>query len=178
MLYDGIYAIRDIETGEYLQSETTLEKAQAGTATLNKHEFNMGRTQVYRVVKISQNKLIELQKGIIKPKYQFEGKTIDVDLFGTIFKVILKAETYETNGRIAIEGYTIEDDLFEPFSTLTTNLPMAYLDDDEICVKDWSENEQFAKACLESGYFLETGRTIPTGFVNAPVWKLLKESEG
>lgn len=115
-------------------------------------------------------------------KYKFEDKIIDVDLFGTHYKVRLTKQFYNKGGRIAIEGLMESDELMggydcaETFAFLTCNLPTQYLDEDEVFIKDWSENEQFAKACLESRYFLETGRVCPTGFVNSPVWKMIKEA--
>jgi hypothetical protein len=109
--------------------------------------------------------------------YKFENQSVDVDLYGTIYKVrLIKLKYYE--GKTAIEGIMASDsDNEEPFSTLSVHIPMTVLEDDEICIKNWSENEQFAKACLASGFFLNTGKTVKTGFVEAPIWLMLKEGK-
>ena len=39
-------------------------------------------------------------------------------------------------------------------------------------VKNWSENEDLAKAALESGAFIVSDVEIPTGHVNAPIWEI------
>lgn len=39
-------------------------------------------------------------------------------------------------------------------------------------VKNWSENEDIAKRAEESGLFQCVGITLPTGHVNAPVWRI------
>lgn len=44
---------------------------------------------------------------------------------------------------------------------------------DEIYVKTWSENKQMAEDVLKrTDYFEDTGRRVPTGFVEASVWKV------
>ena len=60
----------------------------------------------------------------------------------------------------------------ERIATLTVNIPEAEIADDEIIVKTWSENEGIAKDALASGLFEDTGRRIPTGFVEAQVWRV------
>ena len=101
---------------------------------------------------------------------KFENKTIVVDLFGTKYNVKLVSENYSNGGRLAIEG--ICDD-GEPFSTLTVNIGNANLKENEVCIKNWSENEQFADAAKKSGYFKDTGKRIQTGFVEAEIWEVL-----
>ena len=39
-------------------------------------------------------------------------------------------------------------------------------------VKNWSENVALARDAWASGLFEDTGITIPTGYVQAPVWKI------
>lgn len=107
--------------------------------------------------------------------YKFENKTIEVAIGQTKYKVILQRSFYK-EGRIAIIGVT-EDG--EPFATLTVNLPESnhFLKDDEVFIKTWSENEEFAKSALRSGYFLKTGGRVQTGFVSAPIWLLIREGD-
>ena len=52
-----------------------------------------------------------------------------------------------------------------------TYKPDAGLIDGEFAVRTWSKNESVAKAALASGIFEDTGKRIPTGFVEAQVWR-------
>lgn len=45
--------------------------------------------------------------------------------------------------------------------------------DDEMCIPVWNLPEERVAACLESGEFVDTGRTVPAGFVDAPVWRVV-----
>ena len=42
----------------------------------------------------------------------------------------------------------------------------------ELLVKAYSENEAITAALLSEGIFVDTGRRIPTGYVEASVWRL------
>lgn len=77
-----------------------------------------------------------------------------------------------TNGRRAIQLIDYEDG--SPIACLTVNLPNNNLEPDEFFVKTWSENEEIAKDCLKSGMFIDTGKRVSTGFVQAQVWKEAK----
>ena len=59
----------------------------------------------------------------------------------------------------------------ERMGVLTVNIPKADLEDGEFAIKDWSENESLSVQAFKSGLFIDTGKTIPTGFTEAPVWK-------
>ena len=75
-----------------------------------------------------------------------------------------------SNGRLAIQLIHIVS--AELWATLTVNLPEDELDDGEFFVKAWSENKDTAQALLEqTGVFVDTFRSVPTGFVEAEVWK-------
>lgn len=65
----------------------------------------------------------------------------------------------------------------EEFLTLSVNLPQDAhtLDEDEFFVKTWSENEYFIQDILATGLFEDTGRRVSTGWVEAQVWRILKE---
>jgi uncharacterized protein involved in type VI secretion and phage assembly len=103
--------------------------------------------------------------------YAFENQIIKVPIGNTIHNIKLIAEKYQ-NGRLAILG--ICDD-GEEFSVLTTNFPSHshMLKENQTFIKDWSENEQFAQAALKSGFFKDTGSTIPSGFVQVKIWEVL-----
>jgi hypothetical protein len=61
-----------------------------------------------------------------------------------------------------------------PYATLSVNTgrPLAPR---HLAIKTWSENEGLAEAARTSGLFEETAMTIPTGFVQAPVWRIRDE---
>lgn len=44
----------------------------------------------------------------------------------------------------------------------------------EFLAKVWSENEEIAACALKSGLFIDTGRRIPMGFVEAQVWRIVQ----
>jgi glutaminase len=58
------------------------------------------------------------------------------------------------------------------YGTLSVNLPPINLGFNELAIKAWSENEELAKAAMETGLFEDTGKRIETGFVEAQVWRL------
>jgi hypothetical protein len=75
-----------------------------------------------------------------------------------------------SNNRLAIQLIHIVSG--QLWATLTVNLPEDELDDGEFFVKAWSENTDTAQALLEqTGVFVDTFKSVPTGFVEAEVWK-------
>ncbi len=72
------------------------------------------------------------------------------------------------NGRVALQLFS---DKQGPIATITVNLPEEPLEDGEFFVKGWSENERIIPDVLASGLFEDTGKRVPTGFVEAPVWR-------
>ena len=78
------------------------------------------------------------------------------------------------NDRLAIEA--ICKDEGDRYGVLTVNIPEAPIADDEIFVKDWSENvwvNQVLEQCPD--LFEDTGRRQATGFTSAAVWKVKGE---
>ena len=74
------------------------------------------------------------------------------------------------NGRPAIQ---LIDQIGCPFGMLTVNIPDIELEENEFCVKDWSENEVLVGAVMEqTDLFEDTGRAVKMGFVMAPIWRL------
>ena len=80
---------------------------------------------------------------------------------------------YPSGGAIAVQ-LIASGELPEPLATFSTNLGPhgALIDDDEFCVKAWSENEPFVAPMLATGLFEDTGKLVPTGFVFVPVWRV------
>jgi len=79
---------------------------------------------------------------------------------------------YPKGGAIAVQ-LLLGDDPDDGW-TLSTNLVSygARVATDEFTVKSWSENEPLIEPMLATGLFEDTGRRCPSGFVEAPVWRV------
>jgi hypothetical protein len=77
-----------------------------------------------------------------------------------------------SNGRTAIELVDAEG-WHEPIARASVNLPDAPLEDDEIFIKDWSENEGMVGALVRAGVVSESIGYEPSGFVMVDKCKLL-----
>lgn len=72
----------------------------------------------------------------------------------------------------------VPEDGWEPYATITTNIPNVELGPDEIIVKNWSENSWVGQLLtLMPDVFQDTGRRVKVGFVEAPVWKFTPRAE-
>ena len=83
-------------------------------------------------------------------------------------KATLVAGMY-ANDRIALKMYQKG----EPLCVPSVNLPNTPLGENEIFIKNWSENEGVLEALVKAGIVEDTGQTVPTGFVEANVCRLL-----
>lgn len=72
------------------------------------------------------------------------------------------------NGRLALSLVDEEG----PVATCTVNMPDVPLGRNEVCIKDWSENEGMALALEAAGVIKSTGKTVRSGFVEIPVCEL------
>lgn len=91
---------------------------------------------------------------------------------GTRFKVSDYDVTlhcgYYSNGRLAIQANCDDG----PYGKLTVNLPDDTVGPNEIFVRTTEENEHLAKAAMKTGLFEDTGKKVPSGFIEISVWKL------
>jgi hypothetical protein len=79
---------------------------------------------------------------------------------------------YPSGGAIAVEVF-LGPAPDERWSFSTNLVPSgARIADDEFTVKSWSENEPLVEPMLATGLFEDTGRRVPSGYVEAPVWRL------
>ena len=78
----------------------------------------------------------------------------------------VEVTTYKTGGTAVILN---QDG--QRFATLSVNFSEVKLEHNEFAVKTWSENEEIAADCLSSGLFVDTGKRIQSGYVEAPVWR-------
>ena len=60
-----------------------------------------------------------------------------------------------------------------PYAMATVNVPHAHLEEGEVLIKNYSENEGILEMLEKEGVVERTGRTVPSGFVDIPVCKLL-----
>ena len=78
----------------------------------------------------------------------------------------VEVTTYKTGGTAVILN---QDG--QRFATLSVNFSEVKLEHNEFAVKTWSENEEIAADCLSSGLFVDTGKRIQSGYVEASVWR-------
>lgn len=67
--------------------------------------------------------------------------------------------------------YSCVSDCGEPYGTLSKRLPGTALAEGEVLMKTYSENEPMRQPLLASGLFEDTGRRVPSGFVDLEVWR-------
>lgn len=73
------------------------------------------------------------------------------------------------NGRLAIKLMCETG----PMAVLTVNLPEEELEEGEMFIKAYAENEPVADACRDSGIFCDTGKRVKISkWVEAEVWRL------
>lgn len=77
-----------------------------------------------------------------------------------------------SNGRTAIE--LVIKKTGEPMAVASVNLPFHHLESDEIAIKNYSENEGVLEALIAAKIITEPVRFISTGFIQAPICKLIK----
>jgi len=83
----------------------------------------------------------------------------------------LNKSYYEHGKRVAL--CLIDADDGEPVSTCTVNLPEEPLADDEVLIKDYSENEGMVEFLVKEGVVERTNRDVRSGYVAIPVCRLL-----
>lgn len=96
--------------------------------------------------------------------------TITFDSWGEEVTAHPRVQHY-ANGRLCIELWIEHEWGMEPCGKVTTNLPEAHLNEGEVFVKDWAENEPMIDALLEAGWLERTGREVISGFVAPAVMR-------
>lgn len=90
--------------------------------------------------------------------------------YGVEYNCLLHKRMYE-NGRVCLHLLDEEDG--SPVATATINLPKEELGDDEVFVKDYSENEGMLSCLIEAGIVSEPVAYLERMFVTVPKCKLL-----
>lgn len=88
-------------------------------------------------------------------------KTYQYNLAGTTYEVFLKESKYRNNGRRAIQIIDAEDGC--PFMMATVNVPEADIDENEVIIKNYSENEGVLQFLIENGLVRGVKRMIDRG---------------
>lgn len=77
------------------------------------------------------------------------------------------------NRRTALQlvAWEDQDDVYEGdlIATCTVNIPEIDLEESEVIIKDYSENEGMLNSLLDANVVKLTGKSIQTGFVTCPV---------
>lgn len=89
-------------------------------------------------------------------------------------KVNIRKRNY-SNGRPALELLDAEDDL--PFAVATVNLPDVLLGDNEVLVKDYSENEGMLDFLTHNSIVYPTARGVQSQHVWFPLCILRPEND-
>lgn len=79
--------------------------------------------------------------------------------------------TQYQNGQPAIQLIDLEDGM--PFATASVAMTNIDLNPNEVCIKNWSENEGLMEAMIAANIISEPLYTVPSGFVEVPVCRLL-----
>ena len=78
---------------------------------------------------------------------------------------------YYLNNRTAIRLVDCEDGM--PVLTATVNLPEHDIEEDEVLIKSWSENEGIEELLVNENVIGPKIKEIPAGFATATLHKLL-----
>lgn len=81
------------------------------------------------------------------------------------FTCVLCKMAYAGNGATALQLLDLYDD--SPVMTVTANVPgiSEHLPENEVLVKDFSENTGIMEVLVDAGYLEPTGNDVPSGFV-------------
>lgn len=95
----------------------------------------------------------------MKTTIEFLGDNVDI-------KIVKR--NYDQGGATALIAMDDEGQ----FGVITVNNPRFQLDDDEIIVKTWSENEWVTQLLQKlPNVFQDTGKRIPMGYAEGQIWK-------
>jgi len=93
-----------------------------------------------------------------------------ITLNGNTWDVILHIKRYGNN-RIAIECLDVVDG--SPVAMATINLPHENLKDNEVFIKDYSENQGMLDSLVNAGIISKPIEFVKSGYVHVPKCKLL-----
>lgn len=86
-------------------------------------------------------------------------------------ELILDIDKYSNNNRLYIGLF--EEETGEYYMDATVNLPEVELAEDEVAIKNYSENEGILETLIEAGVVSSPIRTVQSGWVTIPIVKVL-----
>lgn len=89
------------------------------------------------------------------------------------YQLVPQFGQYRNNSRVSITLIDAEDGI--PFAVATVNLPDEKLEENEIAIKNHSENEGILWALQEAGIVGQVKREVQSGFVRIPIVELLEQ---
>jgi hypothetical protein len=96
---------------------------------------------------------------------------IDLMLCGQTWAGTIEREAYTTGGRTAL---AFIDSHGESIATLTFNPDQSVeLGENEVVIKDYSENEGVFAQLVEQGIVRDTGRRVQSGHIVAPIAEIV-----
>ena len=98
----------------------------------------------------------------MKKTIQFEGFTCHIEYL-----------KYQNTNRTAIQLLDATEG--DPVAMATINMPEVKLEENEVIIKDYSENEGILDVLISEGIVERTGKTVSTGFVTCQICKLLNK---
>jgi hypothetical protein len=100
-------------------------------------------------------------------------KKFKLNAHGTTYDVTVKLSKYN-NDRIAIQLIDVSDGM--PYATATVNMPNVLLEDNEVLVKDYSENGGMLEFLMTNNIVTPTMQGVHAGHVWFPVATVNDES--
>jgi len=93
-------------------------------------------------------------------------KVFNLTAHGQKREVVVKLHNYYQNNRLAIQLDTLEG---EPYAVLTVNMPDVLLADNEVLIKDYSENTGMYDFLIKNNIVTPTPNGVQSGHVWLPV---------
>jgi hypothetical protein len=85
---------------------------------------------------------------------------------------IIQYKKYKNN-RTAI--CLVDSITFEPIAIATTNIPEVPIKDNEVIIKDYSENEGILETLVNANIISKLGKNVKIGHVKCEICKLVKK---
>ena len=92
-----------------------------------------------------------------------------VSQFGERYLLFTRTETYK-DGKIRIQLYDSKDGT--PYATATASIK-ENLEQGEVAIKDWSENEGILDFLVQNKIVKEPHRFVKSGYVKIPICELI-----
>jgi hypothetical protein len=120
------------------------------------------------------NEVMQRLDKTFKPRLnESPEKTFTLNLWGEDEQVYFELNRYRNNDALAVELMTPMEG---SYAMVSVNVPeSAELPKDEFFLKDWSENEPVAKALIDMGVIIPTGKRTGSRFIVANSYKINPE---